>query len=72
MDAATDGRRAAARARAPRRRAPHQSKSTPTDLVSEADTAAEQAIRELLARRRPRDGFLGEESGGGGSGASGL
>lgn len=38
-----------------------RSKSTPTDLVSEADLAAEQAIRELLERRRPQDGFLGEE-----------
>jgi myo-inositol-1(or 4)-monophosphatase len=36
-------------------------KSTPTDLVSEADLAAERMIRELLARRRPDDGFLGEE-----------
>ncbi len=46
------------------------SKSTPTDLVSEADLAAERTIRELLARLRPDDGFLGEESGGeaGGSG----
>ena len=47
------------------------SKSTPTDLVSEADLAAERAIRELLAARRPSDGFLGEE-GGGASGSSGL
>jgi myo-inositol-1(or 4)-monophosphatase len=37
------------------------SKSTPTDLVSEADLASERAIRELLADRRPHDGFLGEE-----------
>ena len=36
-------------------------KSTPTDLVSEADLASEQAIRELLAVRRPGDGFVGEE-----------
>lgn len=47
------------------------SKSTPTDLVSEADLAAEEAIRGLLAARRPDDGFLGEE-GGGGEGESGL
>ena len=46
-------------------------KSTPTDLVSEADLAAEQAIRELLRARRPEDGFLGEE-GGSAEGASGL
>jgi myo-inositol-1(or 4)-monophosphatase len=37
------------------------SKSTPTDLVSEADLASERAIRELLAMRRPHDGFVGEE-----------
>jgi myo-inositol-1(or 4)-monophosphatase len=37
------------------------SKTSPTDLVSEADLAAEQAIRELLSRERPDDGFLGEE-----------
>ncbi len=36
-------------------------KSTPTDLVSEADLASERAIRELLAARRPDDGFVGEE-----------
>ena len=39
------------------------SKSTPTDLVSEADLAAETAIRELLAARRPGDAILGEEGG---------
>jgi myo-inositol-1(or 4)-monophosphatase len=47
------------------------SKSTPTDLVSEADLASERAIRELLAARRPDDGFVGEE-GGASEGASGL
>jgi myo-inositol-1(or 4)-monophosphatase len=36
-------------------------KSTPTDLVSEADLRAERAIRDVLARRRPDDGILGEE-----------
>jgi myo-inositol-1(or 4)-monophosphatase len=46
-------------------------KSTPTDLVSEADLAAERAIRRLLAERRPGDGFLGEE-GGSSAGTSGL
>jgi len=39
------------------------SKSTPTDLVSEADRRAERVIREGLAMNRPQDGFLGEESG---------
>ena len=36
-------------------------KSTPTDLVSEADLAAERAIRDVLAARRPDDAILGEE-----------
>ncbi len=46
------------------RGAEHQisAKSTPTDLVSEADLASEQAIRALLSGRRPHDGFIGEES----------
>ena len=48
-----------------------ESKSTPTDLVSEADLASERAIRELLLRRRPDDGFVGEE-GGSAEGESGL
>jgi len=38
-----------------------RSKSSPTDLVSEADVLAEQAIRELLAHRRPDDALMGEE-----------
>ena len=48
------------------------SKSTPTDLVSEADRLAERVIRERLAELRPQDGFLGEESGAGEAGSSGL
>jgi myo-inositol-1(or 4)-monophosphatase len=36
-------------------------KSTPTDLVSEADIDSERAIRDLLRERRPCDGFIGEE-----------
>lgn len=39
------------------------SKSSSTDPVSEADLAAERAIRELLAKRRPGDAILGEEGG---------
>jgi myo-inositol-1(or 4)-monophosphatase len=46
-------------------------KSSPTDLVSEADHAAERLIRERLASARPGDGFLGEE-GGDAEGTSGL
>jgi myo-inositol-1(or 4)-monophosphatase len=48
------------------------SKSTPTDLVSEADVASQRAIRELLRERRPGDGFLGEEEGESEQGTSGL
>jgi myo-inositol-1(or 4)-monophosphatase len=40
-----------------------QSKSGPTDLVSEADVKAEAAIRAMLAERRPNDAVLGEEGG---------
>jgi myo-inositol-1(or 4)-monophosphatase len=43
-------------------------KSTPTDLVSEADIRAESAIREVLTRRRPGDAILGEEGGATGQG----
>jgi len=46
-------------------------KTTRTDLVSEADFAAQRAIRALLDERRPADGFLGEE-GGDSAGSSGL
>jgi myo-inositol-1(or 4)-monophosphatase len=46
-------------------------KSTDTDLVSEADHAAQRAIRTLLDERRPGDGFLGEE-GGDAAGSTGL
>ena len=48
------------------------SKSTPTDLVSEADLVSQRAIRELLSRCRPDDGFVGEEEGGCEAGESGL
>jgi myo-inositol-1(or 4)-monophosphatase len=44
------------------------SKSTPTDPVSEADLAAEHAIREILGRSRPQDAILGEEGGATGNG----
>ena len=47
------------------------SKSTPTDLVSEADHAAERLIRERLRAARPDDGVLGEE-GGDHAGTSGV
>jgi myo-inositol-1(or 4)-monophosphatase len=40
-----------------------RSKSTATDMVSEMDHAAEEAIRAVLLGARPDDGFLGEETG---------
>ncbi|MFD1722041.1 inositol monophosphatase family protein [Amnibacterium endophyticum] len=46
-------------------------KSSPIDIVTRADRAAEDLIRGRLAELRPDDGFLGEESGGA-SGTSGL
>ena len=45
------------------------SKSTHTDLVSEADLAAERAIREVIAAARPDDAVLGEEGGETGEGS---
>lgn len=38
-----------------------RAKTTPTDLVSEADLAAERIIRELLREHAPDDGIVGEE-----------
>jgi myo-inositol-1(or 4)-monophosphatase len=46
-----------------------RSKSSPTDLVSEADVSAETAIRAVLGARRPDDAILGEEGGETGAGA---
>ena len=40
-----------------------RTKSGPTDLVSDADFAAESAIRSVLGARRPGDAILGEEGG---------
>lgn len=45
-----------------------RTKSSPTDLVSDADVAAESAIRTVLAQRRPGDSILGEEGGSSGEG----
>jgi myo-inositol-1(or 4)-monophosphatase len=47
-------------------------KSTPTDLVSEADLAAQSSIRRLIEARRADDAFLGEEDGADQAGSSGL
>ena len=38
-------------------------KSTETDVVTEADRASEDLIRRLIAAKRPDDAFLGEEGG---------
>jgi myo-inositol-1(or 4)-monophosphatase len=38
-----------------------ESKSSATDLVSDADREAERAIRELLETERPQDGLVAEE-----------
>jgi myo-inositol-1(or 4)-monophosphatase len=44
-------------------------KSSPTDVVTEADQAAEQLIRDVIGAARPHDRILGEEGGeDGGSG----
>jgi myo-inositol-1(or 4)-monophosphatase len=40
-----------------------EAKSTPTDLVSDADRASEELILELIRRGRPQDGILAEEGG---------
>jgi myo-inositol-1(or 4)-monophosphatase len=48
-----------------------ESKSTPTDLVSAADKAAEELIVSRISAARPDDGFLGEE-GADETGSSGL
>ncbi len=40
-----------------------ETKSTGTDMVSEADLGSEAAIRAVLAERRPNDLVLGEEGG---------
>ena len=48
-----------------------QTKSSPTDVVTEMDTAAEKTIRAAIRAVRPDDGFLGEE-GGAEPGSSGV
>lgn len=47
-------------------------KSSPTDVVTEADLAAEREVRAVLQRRRPDDGVLGEEGTGDTPGTTGL
>jgi myo-inositol-1(or 4)-monophosphatase len=47
-----------------------QTKSSPTDVVTEMDQAAEALIRRRILAARPDDAILGEEGGQTGSGAS--
>jgi myo-inositol-1(or 4)-monophosphatase len=49
------------RDRATRRVAVAATKSSDVDVVTEADRASEELIRELIGRARPDDAFLGEE-----------
>ena len=65
LDVAVEAARAAAAELLARWRRPLEigTKSTPTDPVTGADVAAERAIRDVLARRRPQDSILGEEGG---------
>jgi fructose-1,6-bisphosphatase/inositol monophosphatase family enzyme len=39
-----------------------RSKGEPSDIVTEADLASEEAVRKVIARARPNDGIVGEES----------
>jgi myo-inositol-1(or 4)-monophosphatase len=63
LDIAHEAARAAGELLLPRfgRERALATKSTDTDLVSEADLAAERAIRGVLAARAPDDAVLGEE-----------
>lgn len=65
LDVAVEAARAAGAELLARWRRPLEveTKSTPTDPVTEADRSAERAIREVLGRRRPQDSILGEEGG---------
>ncbi len=47
-----------------------QTKSSPTDVVTEMDRAAEELIRSRIEAARPGDAILGEEGGETGSGAA--
>ncbi|MCX0246543.1 inositol monophosphatase family protein [Streptomyces drozdowiczii] len=47
-------------------------KSSPVDVVTEMDIAAEKLITEFLVERRPLDGYLGEEGGTTAEGSTGV
>jgi myo-inositol-1(or 4)-monophosphatase len=71
LSTAVTAARAAARELLPRfgqRQEGVRAKSGPTDLVSDADFAAESAIRRVLSEQRPGDAILGEEGGASGHG----
>jgi myo-inositol-1(or 4)-monophosphatase len=74
LDVAVQAARAGADVLVPRFGREHAlaAKSTPTDLVSEADLASERAIRAVIAAQRPDDGVLGEEGTGDLPGTTGL
>ena len=57
------GRLVRDRRAAVKRMAVAATKSSPTDVVTESDTAAEALIRDRLLGARPDDGLLGEEGG---------
>lgn len=63
--AAAASRRAGALllANQPRQRTSVETKSSPTDMVSEMDRASEALIRSVLGEARPEDSVLGEEGG---------
>ena len=64
LDLAQRAARAAGRVLVELSRAPAEgvdAKSTPTDLVSDADRASEELLVELIATERPGDGVLSEE-----------
>lgn len=50
----------------------HHTKSSDLDVVTVMDTRSEQLLRDRIEAARPDDGILGEESGGGRIGRSGL
>jgi myo-inositol-1(or 4)-monophosphatase len=75
LDVATEAALSAGRELISRYGAPPRglgAKLGPTDLVSDADRAAERAIAAVLARRRPADGVLGEEGTANRDGTTGL
>jgi myo-inositol-1(or 4)-monophosphatase len=72
LEVAREAALAGAAELAPRfgRNASLRTKTTPTDLVSDADLAAEAAVHAVLRERRPGDAVLAEETGlSGGSGS---